>query len=154
MPWTDRAICHGADPELWFPIGYGNEFTTQIDEAKAICADCPVREACLNEALSNHLGGIWGGTTDEERRNIHYRRHATAGASAPSKPCSTCREDKPLTDYYPDQRASDGRQGRCKTCHLGNVKVPPPVSEQDAAHNRAILDAALAHDDRESELCS
>jgi WhiB family redox-sensing transcriptional regulator len=151
MPWTDRAICHGADPELWFPLGYGNEFTAQIDEAKAICDECPIRDDCLNEALTNHLNGIWGGTTDEERRDLRYRRHADAGLSTVTKPCSTCHQDKPLTDYYPDQRASDGRQARCKPCHLGKKAAGTP---DEAAHNRAVLEAALTHDDRENELCS
>jgi WhiB family redox-sensing transcriptional regulator len=140
MPRTDRAICHGADPELFFPLGYSGEFTPQIEQAKAICGRCPIRESCLEEALTGHLTGIWGGTTDEERRRIRYRRHATADALVPTKPCSTCRQPKPLTDYYPDQRASDGRQARCKPCHLGKKAAG---THDEAAHNRAVLEAAL-----------
>lgn len=33
-----------------------------------------------------------------------------------SKVCKKCGIDKILTDYSPDKRASDGRQGRCRSC--------------------------------------
>lgn len=144
--WTQRAACRNEDPELFFPLGYGSEFAEQIDQAKAVCARCPVRDVCLNAALDqaeNH--GYWGGLTPDERRHLRFQRHAETGAAAPegSKPCNTCGETKPLTDFYTDNRASDGRQGRCKACHLAAMKVPPLVSEQDAAENRATLVAAL-----------
>lgn len=145
--WTHRAACRNEDPELFFPLGYGNEFTEQIDQAKAVCRECPVRDACLNAALEEaERYGFWGGLTPDERRQLRFQRHAhTAAPAGPagSKPCSTCGHTKPLTDFYTDQRASDGRQGRCKACHLAAAKVHPPVSEQDAADNRAVLEAAL-----------
>lgn len=142
MPWTDRAICHGADPELFFPIG------GTPDDALAICGLCPVRSECLEEALAKGHQGIWGGTDEEERRRL--RRPPTAQeAPEGSKACTTCDEVKPLTDFYTDQRASDGRQGRCKACHLaavmarGNDQDPAPISDEQAAHNRAVLATAL-----------
>jgi 5-methylcytosine-specific restriction endonuclease McrA len=33
-----------------------------------------------------------------------------------TKLCKKCSLDKPLSDYSPDKRASDGKQGRCKAC--------------------------------------
>ena len=37
----------------------------EADEAKAICDQCAVREACLEFALANReREGIWGGATD------------------------------------------------------------------------------------------
>jgi hypothetical protein len=39
-------------------------------EAKAICAECPYKVRCLEYALKNHEQGIWGGTTERDRRRI------------------------------------------------------------------------------------
>ncbi|MBO2449079.1 WhiB family transcriptional regulator [Actinomadura barringtoniae] len=76
--WTDHAICRGADPDLFFPIGYSAELLQeQQAEAKAICANCPVVSDCLTWALRvGEPDGVWGGTTPEERR--HLRRSPEA----------------------------------------------------------------------------
>ncbi|MFA1541387.1 WhiB family transcriptional regulator [Actinomadura monticuli] len=81
--WTDHAICRGADPDLFFPIGYSAEvLQEQQDAAKAICANCPVIADCLTWALKvGEPDGIWGGTTPEERR--YLRRTADAPARKP-----------------------------------------------------------------------
>ena len=40
-------------------------------QAKAICATCPVREACLEYALRiREPHGIWGGMSEAERRPL------------------------------------------------------------------------------------
>ena len=37
--------------------------------ALAVCNVCPVREDCLEHALeTNERFGVWGGTTEKERR--------------------------------------------------------------------------------------
>ncbi len=67
--WRDLAACRGFDPELFFPIGTSGPAATQIEEAKQVCAICPVREACLDWALRRREGyGIYGGMTENERR--------------------------------------------------------------------------------------
>lgn len=49
----------------------------QAGEAKAICAQCPVRAACLEFAIAtNQPYGIWGGANASERRSIRRRRLA------------------------------------------------------------------------------
>lgn len=64
--WHADAPCSQADPDAWFPEKGGSSV-----EAKRICADCDVREQCLEWALSNRERfGIFGGTTPEERRRI------------------------------------------------------------------------------------
>lgn len=65
--WQDGALCAQTDPELWFP-GVGEPAIP----AKRICAVCPVREACLDYALAAgpRIYGIWGGTTEKERRQL------------------------------------------------------------------------------------
>ena len=39
--------------------------------ARQVCARCPVRQPCLDYALSNRIThGIWGGMTERERRPL------------------------------------------------------------------------------------
>ncbi|MFJ4091459.1 WhiB family transcriptional regulator [Kitasatospora sp. NPDC089913] len=74
--WRASAGCRGSDPELFFPIGSGTSFATlaQSDEAKAVCGRCPVARECLEWALNVAVEGVWGGTTETERRAIRRRR--------------------------------------------------------------------------------
>jgi Transcription factor WhiB len=44
-------------------------------EAKAICAECPYKKACLEFALKYSEIGIWGGTTELERRRMRPARN-------------------------------------------------------------------------------
>ena len=66
--WVDDAACSAEDPELFFP-----ERNSYAREAKAVCAACPVLEACRDYALTSPVGlaGVWGGTTEQERRYRH-----------------------------------------------------------------------------------
>lgn len=87
-PWLQTALplsCHGVDPELFFPDGYGLQYKEQIEEAKALCFSCPVRDLCLEWAAPiTDLDGIWAGTSPPERRRIRTgkplpsERHLTA----------------------------------------------------------------------------
>jgi WhiB family transcriptional regulator, redox-sensing transcriptional regulator len=68
--WRGYAACRDADPELFFPLGTsGASSLAQIDAAKQLCRACPVREPCLRWALDSGDAGVWGGTTDDERRS-------------------------------------------------------------------------------------
>lgn len=76
--WQDSAACREADTELFFPIGSTGIAVAEIQEAKAICARCPVQRACLEYALgTGQQYGIWGGLDEEERRLL--RRRVAAG---------------------------------------------------------------------------
>jgi WhiB family redox-sensing transcriptional regulator len=47
--------------------------------AIAVCGTCDVRIACLEHALaSREKEGVWGGTTERERRRIIRQRRRTA----------------------------------------------------------------------------
>lgn len=83
--WWERAACRGMPIELFFP-GRGD---TSIREALAVCADCPVREECLDDALSHSREGtygIWGGMSERQREYARRdrRRAALAGGEAPN----------------------------------------------------------------------
>jgi WhiB family redox-sensing transcriptional regulator len=65
------------DPEVFFPVGVTGVAVTAIAAAKAICADCDAQSACLEFALTtNQEYGIWGGTSEEERRDLRRARRA------------------------------------------------------------------------------
>ncbi|MER7707467.1 WhiB family transcriptional regulator [Kitasatospora sp. NPDC097605] len=76
MNWRESARCRDTDPELFFPIGSGSSFPAlaQADEARAVCGRCPVARQCLEWALDAPVEGIWGGTTEAERRTLRRRR--------------------------------------------------------------------------------
>lgn len=83
--WIRRAACRNEDPELHFPIGNTGPALLQIEEAKAICAVCPVVSSCLAWALdTNQTAGVWGGLSEGERRTLKRRqaRQRTAGKAA------------------------------------------------------------------------
>lgn len=72
--WRDRAACRDMDPDMFFPIGTTGPALDQIEAAKGICRVCEVREECLEYALmTNQEAGIWGETSEEERRKLRKR---------------------------------------------------------------------------------
>ena len=69
--WRERASCASVDSDLFFPVGVTGPAVTQIAAAKAVCAQCEARVPCLEFALStNQDSGVWGGTSEEERRSL------------------------------------------------------------------------------------
>jgi WhiB family redox-sensing transcriptional regulator len=49
--------CHVVDPDLFFA-----ESPADVERAKALCLDCPLRQSCLSEALERREPwGVWGG---------------------------------------------------------------------------------------------
>ncbi|ANE81708.1 whib transcriptional regulator [Mycobacterium adipatum] len=62
--------CHEADPDLWFA-----ESPSELERAKALCADCPIRSLCLNEALERQEPwGVWGGEIIERGAIVARKR--------------------------------------------------------------------------------
>ncbi len=65
-PWATFAACAEAEGMTFFP-----QTKAEARAALAICNVCPVREECLEHALAtNERFGIWGGTTEKERRAL------------------------------------------------------------------------------------
>lgn len=74
-PWRRQAACKGLDPTIFYPADEDDECL----EAKAVCAQCPVNDPCLEHALGvREKVGIWGGCTERERRRIIRQRRRTA----------------------------------------------------------------------------
>ncbi|WP_432031514.1 WhiB family transcriptional regulator [Streptomyces antibioticus] len=79
--WRESAECRHEDPDLFFPIGTSGPALLQTEQAKAVCRRCPVREACLDRAMNtDQTLGVWGGTSESERRAIKRRARARRGS--------------------------------------------------------------------------
>ncbi|MFW0108330.1 WhiB family transcriptional regulator [Rothia sp. P7181] len=66
LAWQADALCAQTDPEAFFPEKGGS-----TRDAKRVCNECPVREACLEYAMDNdERFGIWGGLSERERRRL------------------------------------------------------------------------------------
>jgi WhiB family transcriptional regulator, redox-sensing transcriptional regulator len=74
MSWRYYAACRGRDPEMFFPSGDSDLARQQLQEAKAVCAGCAVRSVCLEWAvLAGVEHGVWGGCSEDERRDPNRR---------------------------------------------------------------------------------
>ena len=71
--WHADAACKTADTATFFP-----RRGEPVEPAKAICAGCPVRAPCLDDAMAQRTSGIWGGASESERRMIRYGRLSRA----------------------------------------------------------------------------
>lgn len=67
--WQDVALCQNTE----MPI---NQFFDDYEHSSktaravdALCAVCPVKNECLNEAIDNNETGVWGGVY---LKNGHY----------------------------------------------------------------------------------
>jgi hypothetical protein len=96
--WIAHANCLGVGPAMFFPLDpdtwekldepvgksrrryrtvYNADprFAERVEEAQGVCAGCSVREECLEYALKHNIEhGVWGGTSERERRRIARRR--------------------------------------------------------------------------------
>ena len=81
--WRTRSACRDSDPDGFFPIGITGTALEQIETARRICTACTVAHDCLEFALAtNQEAGIWGGTTEEERRKLRKSWVAEQRATA------------------------------------------------------------------------
>jgi len=69
--WWEQAACRSADPDLFFPVSAGSAGFSELAAAKSVCASCAIRRRCLEYALDTRQDhGVWGGTSEDERRAI------------------------------------------------------------------------------------
>jgi WhiB family redox-sensing transcriptional regulator len=72
--WRQHAACRGVEPEIFYPAS-----DEEAAVAKSVCGVCPVRQLCLEYALSSReRDGVWGGATEKERRRILRQRRKSA----------------------------------------------------------------------------
>lgn len=107
------AACRDVDPDMFFPHAGQSH-----DEAKAICAACPVLDVCRDHAIRHERWGIWGGTSERERMRLRRelgirletaREHGTAAGYMQhlrrgEQACVSCREANTAKKRENEQR--------------------------------------------------
>jgi WhiB family redox-sensing transcriptional regulator len=87
--WMARGSCRHLPSVTFFPNDGGG-----VAVAKHVCARCPVREECLEFALSRHIAhGVWGGTSERGRQLLAAARRQVLRSSG--------QEDRESTDEVP-----------------------------------------------------
>lgn len=71
---TDEAVCAQVDASPFFPDKGQSDY---VRDAKRLCRDCPLIQPCLEYALRSHSFGVWGGTSDFDRRRMRRERRAS-----------------------------------------------------------------------------
>ncbi len=62
--------CHMTEPDLWF-----SDDPRELQHAKALCAECPVRSQCLAAALDRaEPWGVWGGEIFDQGAVVESKR--------------------------------------------------------------------------------
>ena len=75
---TGTPNCASADPEAFFLERGAARW--EVDIAKKVCNSCMLIGVCREWAIENKEMGIWGGTTEFERRRIRRMRNAVKEA--------------------------------------------------------------------------
>ena len=126
--WTTDALCAQVDPALFYPeAGEPNR------DAKRICAGCEVRAECLAYALAHRERfGVWGGTTERERRRLRRAGGPGTPTRAPDRRTGTVRQlATTLTD--PEIAARLGCSARTVLRIRGAAGIPPARNRVGAA---------------------
>lgn len=133
LTWIDQAACRDEQSVRFIDPADDDE----VRAALSVCQRCPVRQPCLDTALTHRVEadvGIWGGTTPGQRRQLRrdrrqpepalngHRRQATEPLPAPSCEPPPTRTPQPprvrrlpapevtvARDKYGDYVSADGR---------------------------------------------
>lgn len=96
-----------------------NFFPTQggdATEARTVCAECPAQEPCLAWALHHEHFGVWGGTSEHERRRM--RRQLGVAVHAPQaatmQPAAVCGTEG---GYHRHRDRKETICGPCRDAH-------------------------------------
>lgn len=71
-PWMDQAACKGMPVELFYQERGQTGYHVDIPVREA-CSRCPVQQECLESGMNEEFG-IWGGTTQKDRRVLRRER--------------------------------------------------------------------------------
>lgn len=64
MDWKDEAYCQGESDDLAFDPRFFEDYENNLDtreEVDNLCAECPVKNQCLTEAIRQQATGVHGG---------------------------------------------------------------------------------------------
>lgn len=82
--WQLQGACRAEDPSLFFhPEGErGPSRRNREVAAKAVCAGCPVLQACARHALAvKEPYGVWGGLSEDDREGVYAESRRLPAAS-------------------------------------------------------------------------
>lgn len=86
--WREQAACRDHPLELFFPNSAGDRWGPGYQKARLLCASCPVRDECLQDALGDSMvtradgrgndhggagGGFRAGLTARERARLRRK---------------------------------------------------------------------------------
>lgn len=76
--WMEQAVCSQTDAELFFPEGSSNTVRGKREQARKICAVCPVKAECLEFAMLTPWihDGVWGGLDAADIRKLARQQAA------------------------------------------------------------------------------
>lgn len=71
--WLAKALCTSEHLDILYATD-----ARRMSAARQLCAACDVQMECLDYALANgEQHGVWGGTTEKERRAVARSVHGT-----------------------------------------------------------------------------
>ncbi|MBI4882895.1 MAG: WhiB family transcriptional regulator [Actinobacteria bacterium] len=73
--WHRNAACHGQTSSFFPKRGQ------PIDDARAICAACPVLDQCreyVTRVAAPEMYGVWAGLSERQRRQLRRARRASS----------------------------------------------------------------------------
>lgn len=117
LPAVDVQVpCRSGDPDLWFA-----EAPSDLEYAKQLCADCPVRAECLAGALARREPwGVWGGEI--------FERGAVVGRKRP--------RGRPRKADVAARQAEQAAASATSTVNVTATSSASAGSSVDTAHKR------------------
>lgn len=104
--WWRHAACKDMDVNIFFPE---SKAQNRYDEARKICATCPVIDECLDAAIiEGSWDGMYGGMTRDQRRGLAVVRGLI------TRPYANCDDMKGTTAGY--YREKELGIPHCKQC--------------------------------------
>jgi len=82
--WQQRGLCREVDSEVFFYEDQerGDNKADRIAKARAICNACPVTKECFDFSIrTSQSHGMWGGLTEDERREYIRGRQGSTPSS-------------------------------------------------------------------------
>lgn len=89
-----------------FAVEYGDpDYYTTVAYAKAMCAQCPIQQMCLDYAVENEVWNIWGGATATERARMQGKKKFVPNLTRRSVPAFQATKQQPAN--HPAEQPSE-----------------------------------------------
>lgn len=117
--YVKRGIDYWFEPDGGHGVETRREQLARVRAARDVCADCPIKAACLDFALTNRIGhGIYAGTTGAQRASTPARGEPKCGTDA---------------GYQAHNRRDETACKDCKRAHTKAVTRRRERAEEKAA---------------------